>query len=115
MDSEMEGKALISQSKTNHEAVYIVMENLMAKSFASEKQAALPGGCHPVTEIWKTEMAKYRQSRKQHKRERSRQRQRDRGRKQGRRQGLKRRRTRGTVFQGGRWKVCHRMRLSEKP
>lgn len=31
MDSEMEGKALVSQSKTNHEAVSIVMENKMAK------------------------------------------------------------------------------------
>lgn len=31
MDSEMEGKALISQSKTSHKVISIAMENQIAK------------------------------------------------------------------------------------
>lgn len=80
----------------------------------SQKQAALPGSCHPVTEILKADMAKSRQYRKQHNRERSQQKRRNRGRKQTRRQGLKRRTKRGTAFQAEQWKGCHRMRRSEK-
>lgn len=80
----------------------------------SEKQAALRGNCHPVTEILKAEMVRYGQYRKQRNRERPQQRRRGRDRKQGRRQQLRRRRTRGTVFQAEWWKDCHRIRLSER-